>query len=124
MEVTLCEKSESEKYLFKIVGGAGGFIVLYDKSSEKPSKPINGSYKEVFAYSPHTLRKIEEDDHPQPVIFLDINKESEELSINEIYEGLESGDLEQDEDAECFDISGELIYDLIGESDEFFELED
>ena len=124
VEVTLCEKSESEKYLFKIVGGAGGFIVLYDKSSEKPSKPINGSYKEVFAYSPHTSRKIEEDDHPQPVIFLDINKESEELSINEIYEGLESGDLEQDEDAEYFYISGELIYDLIGDIDKFFELEE
>ena len=97
MEVTLCEKSESEKYLFKIVGGAGGFIVLYDKSFEE--------------------------DHPQPLIFLDINEGLEELSINEIIEGLESGDLEQDEDAECFYISGELIYDLIGDIDEFFELE-
>ena len=98
VEVTLCEKSESEKYLFKIVGGAGGFIVLYDKSVEE--------------------------DNPQPVIFLDINKELEELSINEIIEGLESGDLEQDEDAEYFYISGELIYDLIGDIDKFFELEE
>ena len=98
VEVTLCEKSESEKYLFKIVGGAGGFIVLYDKSVEE--------------------------DNPQPVIFLDINKELEELSINEIIEGLESGDLEQDEDAEYFYISGELKDDLIGHIDKFFELEE
>ena len=98
VKVTLCEKSESEKYLFKIVGGAGGFIVLYDNSVEK--------------------------DHPQPVIFLDISEESKKFSINEIIEGLESGDLEQDEDAECFYISGELIYDLIGDCDEFFELEE
>jgi len=98
VEVTLSEKSESEKYLFKIVGGAGGFIVLFDKSVKE--------------------------NHPQPVIFLDIKKELEELSINEIIEGLESGDLEQDEDAEYFYISGELIYDLIGDIDKFFELEE
>ena len=102
VDVTLCEKSESEQYLFKIEGGVGGFIVLYDKSDKE--------------------------DHPQPVFFCDIDDfegELEELSIKGIIEGLKSGDLEEQDDyPESFHGTGELMLDLIGNIDEFFELED
>mgnify|MGYP003321894750 FL=1 len=101
VEVTLCEKSESEQYLFKIEGGVGGFIVLYDKSDKE--------------------------DHPQPIFFCEsgFGGELEELSIKAIIEGLESGDLEElDDFPESFHGTGELIYDLIGDSDDFFELEE
>ncbi len=96
VEVTLCEKSDAEKYLFKIVGGVGGFIVLYDKSDE--------------------------DDYSQPLFFSDIDEFTGSESINEILKGLESGDLEQEEDLEEWFGNGELIDDLIGENDEYFEL--
>ena len=96
VEVTLCEKSEREQYLFKIVGGVGGFIVLYDKSDK--------------------------DDAPQPIFFCDIDEFTGSESINEILEGLESGDLEQEEDQEEWFGNGELIDDLIGEIDKYFEL--
>ena len=96
VEVTLCEKSEEEQYLFKLVGGVGGFIVLYDKSDK--------------------------DDYPQPIFFCDIDEFTGSESINEILEGLESGDLEQEDDLEEWFGNGELIDDLIGEIDNFFEL--
>ena len=96
VEVTLCEKSEAEQYLFKVVGGVGGFIVLYEKSDE--------------------------DDYPQPLFFCDIDEFSGSESINEILEGLENGDLEQEEDIEEWFGNGELIDDLIGGIDKFFEL--
>ena len=44
-------------------------------------------------------------------------------SINEILEGIESGDLEQEEEPEEWFGNGELIDDLIGENDEYFELD-
>ena len=92
VDITLIEKSDSEKYLFKIVGGAGGFILLIDKKSEEVE------------------------------FFSDIDEFEVGESINEILEGIESGDLEQAEDPEEWFHNAELIDDLIGENDKFFEL--
>ena len=91
VEITLIEKSDSEQYLFKIVGGVGGFILLIDKKSEEVE------------------------------FFSDIDEFEVSESINEILKGIESGDLEQSEDPEEWFGYGELIDDLIGDLDEFFE---
>ena len=92
VEITLCDKSKEEKYLFKVVGGVGGCILLIDKKSD---------YLEFFS---------------------DIDEFTGSESIHEIVEGLESGDLEQEEEPEGWFGKGEIIDDLIGETDEFFEL--
>lgn len=91
VEITLCDKSKEEKYLFKVVGGVGGCILLIDKKSD---------YLEFFS---------------------DIDEFTGSESIHEIVEGLESGDLGQEEPEGWFG-KGEIIDDLIGETDEFFEL--
>ena len=92
VEITLCDKSKEEKYLFKVVVGVGGCILLIDKKSD---------YLEFFS---------------------DIDEFTGSESIHEIVEGLESGDLEQEEEPEGWFGKGEIIDDLIGETDEFFEL--
>ena len=66
--------------------------------------------------------RSDKDDYPQPIFFCDIDEFNGSESINEILEGLESGDLEQEEDLEEWFGNGELIDDLIGEIDNFFEL--
>ena len=91
VNITLIEKSDSEQYLFKVVGGAGGFIILIDKKSDEVE------------------------------FFCDIDEFESSESINEILEGIESGDLEQAEEPEDWFYNAELIDDLIGDSDEFFE---
>ena len=98
VQITLCEKSEDEKYLFKILGGVGGFIILIDKYIED-GYPVNSI-----------------------VFFSDIDEFTGSESINDILEGLESGDLEQEEEPEEWFGNGELIDDLIGENDEYFVL--
>ena len=92
VEINLCDKSEEEQYLFKIIGGVGGCILLIDKESE------------------------------QVEFFSDIDEFTGSESINEILEGLESEDLEQEEEPEEWFGNGELIDDLIGENDEYFVL--
>ena len=92
VKITLCDKSEEEKYLFKVVGGVGGCILLIDKK----------------------LENIE--------FFSDIDEFSGIESIKKILLELEKGDLEQDEAAEDWFGGGELIDDLIGHIDKFFEI--
>ena len=94
VEVTLCDKSEGEKYLFKVVGGVGGCILLIDKKSENME------------------------------FFSDIDEFTGIESIKKILLDLGKGDLEQDEAAEDWFGGGELIDDLIGHIDKFFELEE
>ena len=92
VKIILCEKSENGKYLFKIQGDYAGAIFLIDKESED----------------------IE--------FFSEIDEFTGTESIENILEDLESGDLEQEEDPEDWSETGELIDDLIGENDKFFEL--
>ena len=93
VEISLCEKSVDAKYLFKIVGGVGGFITLINKES---------NYIEFFC---------------------DIDSFTSKESIDEILKGLKSGDLVQEEEPEEWYGNEELIDDLIGNIDKFFELQ-
>ena len=92
VEITLCDKSEEERYLFKVVGGVGGCLLLIDKKSDN----------------------IE--------FFCDIDEFTGSVSIKKILLDLERGDLEQDEEPEDWVGRGEIIDDLIGDIDKFFEL--
>ena len=94
VEITLCDKSEGEKYLFKVVGGVGGCILLIDKKSENME------------------------------FFSDIDEFTGIESIKKILLELEKGDLEQDEGPEDWFGGGELKDDLVGHIDKFFEIED
>ena len=92
IEITLCEKSEEEQYLFKIVGQNGSFILLIDRKSK------------------------------QVKFFCDKDYFIGDESIKFIISSIESGELEpKDDDAE--ECIPELIDDLIGENDNFFELD-
>ncbi len=92
IQITLCEKSEDGQYLFKIQGDYSGAIFLIDKESEEVE------------------------------FFADIDEFTGTASIENILEDLESGDLEQEEDPDEWSGTGELIDDLIGENDKFYEL--
>ena len=92
VEITLCDKSEEEKYLFKVVGQVGGCLLLIDKKSDK----------------------IE--------FFSDIDEFTGNASIKRILLELERGDLEQNEEPEEWFGKGEMMDDLIGDIDKFFEL--
>ena len=93
VEITLCDKSEGEKYLFKVVGGVGSCILLIDKKSENME------------------------------FFSDIDEFTGIESIKKILLELGKGDLEQDEAAEDWFGGGELIDDLIGHIDKFFKID-
>jgi len=92
IEITLLEKSETQKYLFEIVGDEG-IVILIDKKSEQ-----------VAFFS-----EIESWDEGFD-------------SINEILEGLENGDLKQVLEPNKYYCNGEFIDSLIGEMDNCFEL--
>ena len=90
VEITLCDRSEEEKYLFKVVGQVGGCLLLIDKKSDN----------------------IE--------FFSDIDEFTGSESIKRILLEQERGDLKQDEEPEDWFGRGELIDDLIGQKDNCF----
>ncbi len=92
VEITLLEKDEKARYLFRVIGGVGELIVL-----------INKRFQEVEFFSGNDYFKGHK-------------------SINKILKSLESGNLVHEEDPEEWFENAELVDDLIGENDEFFEL--
>tara|TARA_Y100001968_G_scaffold262064_1_gene250142 strand:- start:747 stop:1511 length:765 start_codon:yes stop_codon:yes gene_type:complete len=92
VEIQLLDKSEN-LFLFKVLGGVGGCLLLIHKEKE-----------EVLYFS-----DIED-------------VESESIKIKELIEGIENGEIEQQEDLEDWYGTNELIDDLIGHIEELYDL--
>tara|TARA_B100000886_G_C20421242_1_gene491725 strand:- start:304 stop:1071 length:768 start_codon:yes stop_codon:yes gene_type:complete len=93
VEISLIEKNDEDKYLFKVIGQIGGFIILINKIL------------------------------PEVDFFFDIEELDYDYSINKIFEDMENGDLEQEEGPQDWWGNGELVDDLLGDLDTMFEKE-